>query len=143
MRRGWGQAPSLERMDHYQTLGVPRDATQEAIRAAFRALSRRHHPDAAGDPHSKAESRKFQAAKAAYDVLRDPKARAKYDEDLATTTTVGTPHFSWSNIAQPKQPAKSSGKKPARAKSPDKPHEDRPDLDVMIDAYFGRWNDPE
>jgi molecular chaperone DnaJ len=123
-------------MDHYQTLGVSPDATPEAIRAAFRELSRRHHPDTAGDTKT---AKKFQAVKAAYDVLRDPKARAKYDEQLATTDGAPTPHFTWSNIAQPTGRADGARVKGARARS----GEDRPDLDVMIDAYFGRWNDPE
>jgi len=126
-------------MDHYQTLGISRDASPEAIRDAFRELSRRHHPDAAaGD--SLGAAGQFQTVKAAYDVLRDPKARAKYDEELAASSTgrtpAFTPHFTWSNIAQPQSPAQ----RPARGGSG--PTE-RADLDAMIDAYFGRWNEPE
>jgi curved DNA-binding protein len=124
-------------MDHYQTLGVPRDAPPEAIRAAFRNLSRRHHPDTSG--HAAPESKRFQAIKAAYDVLRDPAARAGYDESLADSTQVHTPHFTWSNIAATKgrRGSTANGRKAGQAAP------DRPDLDRMIDAYFGRWNDPE
>lgn len=124
-------------MDHYQTLGVPRDASPDMIRAAFRELSRKLHPDTGGEPTAKrgATTKKFEAVKAAYDVLRDAKERAKYDELLAAAGQTPTPHFTWTNIAQPREGSK--GGSGARSR------EDRPDLDVMIDAYFGRWNDPE
>lgn len=61
----------------YDTLGVPRDASPDAIRKAYRKLARKHHPDVNPD---KASEDKFKAASAAYEVLSDPKRRAQYDE---------------------------------------------------------------
>jgi curved DNA-binding protein len=62
----------------YETLGVTRDATDDAIRKAYRKLARKHHPDV--NPGSKPSEDKFKAISAAYEVLSDAKKRAAYDE---------------------------------------------------------------
>jgi curved DNA-binding protein len=62
--------------DYYQTLGVPRDASAEDIRRAYRKLARENHPDVNKDPS--AEDR-FKEVSEAYEVLRDPDKRARYD----------------------------------------------------------------
>lgn len=62
--------------DHYQVLGVPRDASLDAVRQAYRKLARKFHPDVNREPG--AEDR-FKAISEAYDVLRDPDKRAQYD----------------------------------------------------------------
>lgn len=62
--------------DHYEALGVPRDASPDAVRQAYRRLARRFHPDVNREPG--AEDR-FKAISEAYDVLRDPDKRAQYD----------------------------------------------------------------
>ncbi len=59
--------------DHYQTLGVERNASQEDIKKAFRKLAAQHHPDRGGD------TAKFQEIQGAYAVLSDPEKRAEYD----------------------------------------------------------------
>lgn len=60
----------------YQALGVPRDASADDIKRAYRKLARKYHPDV----NSSAEaSTRFKAAGEAYDVLRDPEKRAAYD----------------------------------------------------------------
>lgn len=64
--------------DYYETLGVPKTATQEEIRSAFRRLARMHHPDVAKD--KKAAEEKFKEINEAYEVLSDPEKRKKYDE---------------------------------------------------------------
>jgi molecular chaperone DnaJ len=63
--------------DHYATLGVSRDATQEEIKKAYRRLARELHPDAtSSDPESE---ERFKAVGQAYAVLSDPEKRRRYD----------------------------------------------------------------
>ena len=62
--------------DYYEVLGVPRDASQEDIRAAHRRLARQYHPDVNTEPG--AEDR-FKEISEAYEVLRDPEKRERYD----------------------------------------------------------------
>jgi curved DNA-binding protein len=59
--------------DHYQTLGVNRNASQDDIKKAYRRLAAQHHPDRGGD------TAKFQEIQGAYDVLGDPEKRSQYD----------------------------------------------------------------
>ncbi len=62
--------------DYYEVLGVPRNASQEELQAAYRRLSRSLHPDVNKDPS--AEER-FKEVGEAYRVLSDPESRARYD----------------------------------------------------------------
>lgn len=59
--------------EYYQTLGLAPDASESAIKAAFRELAMRHHPDTGG------EKERFREIHEAYRVLSDPEARRKYD----------------------------------------------------------------
>lgn len=68
----------VEFKDYYQILGVPRDASDEEIKKAFRKLARRYHPDVAKD--KKAAEEKFKEINEAHEVLGDPENRRKYDE---------------------------------------------------------------
>jgi curved DNA-binding protein len=62
--------------DYYDVLGVDRSASTEDIRRAYRKLARQHHPDVNKDPE--AEDR-FKEVAEAYEVLRDPEKRERYD----------------------------------------------------------------
>jgi molecular chaperone DnaJ len=63
--------------DLYEVLGVGREASDEEIKRAYRRLARQHHPDANdGDPAAEA---RFKEIAAAYEVLRDPEKRRRYD----------------------------------------------------------------
>ena len=65
--------------DHYQVLGVPRNATPERIKRAFRERAKRYHPDRSDSP---AAASLFQLVHAAYTELIDPDRRQVYDERL-------------------------------------------------------------
>jgi curved DNA-binding protein len=67
----------VEFKDYYKTLGVPRTASQEEIKKAFRKLARQYHPDTAKD--KKGAEEKFKEINEAYEVLGDPQNRKKYD----------------------------------------------------------------
>lgn len=62
--------------DYYETLGVGRDASAEEIRSAYRRLARENHPDVNKDP---AAGERFSEIAEAYEVLRDPEKRERYD----------------------------------------------------------------
>src|SRR6202048_2745774 len=63
--------------DPYQTLGVSKDASQEAIQKAYRRLAKKFHPDL--NPGNKQAEDKFKDISAAYDLLGDPQKRARFD----------------------------------------------------------------
>ncbi|MGH3779565.1 MAG: DnaJ domain-containing protein, partial [Pseudonocardiaceae bacterium] len=62
--------------DYYAILGVPRDASAEQIKRAYRKLARELHPDV--NPDAEAQQR-FQTITAAYEVLTDPQKRQIVD----------------------------------------------------------------
>lgn len=63
--------------DFYAVLGVPKDASQDAIKKAYRKLARQHHPDA--NSGNSASERRFKEIGEAYGVLSDPEQRQQYD----------------------------------------------------------------
>jgi curved DNA-binding protein len=62
----------------YETLGVKKDASADAIRKSYRKLARRHHPDV--NPGDKKAEETFKNISTAYETLSDDKKRAAYDE---------------------------------------------------------------
>jgi curved DNA-binding protein len=67
---------AVKYQDYYEILGVPRDASQEDIQAAYRKLARKYHPDINKE---KGAEDKFKKIGEAYEVLKDPEKRKKYD----------------------------------------------------------------
>jgi DnaJ-class molecular chaperone len=63
-------------MDHYNTLGVAKNATPDEIKKSYRKLASQHHPDKGGD------KAKFQDIQAAYDTLSNPEKRQQYDNPM-------------------------------------------------------------
>lgn len=76
---------SASRRQAFETLGLPYNADAQAIRKAFRTLSRTHHPDLGGDPAT------YQAITTAYTVLTDPAAAAQADAAAARAATAQPP----------------------------------------------------
>src|SRR3954466_3865045 len=67
----------MEYKDYYKVLGVPRTASQNDIRKAYRKLARQHHPDV--KPGDKKAEQTFKDLNEANTVLSDPDKRKKYD----------------------------------------------------------------
>ena len=65
-------------IDYYKVLGIPKTATANDIKKAYRKLARKYHPDL--NPNDKEAEHKFKEANEANEVLSDPENRKKYDE---------------------------------------------------------------
>jgi molecular chaperone DnaJ len=65
--------------DYYETLGVPKNASEEEIKKAYRKLAMKHHPDRNHGDSKDAET-KFKEVKEAYEMLSDAQKRAAYDQ---------------------------------------------------------------
>src|SRR6478736_4546539 len=64
--------------EYYETLGVPKQASADDIRKAYRKLARKHHPDL--NPGDKSSEERFKNVQEAYDILSDSKKRQMYDQ---------------------------------------------------------------
>jgi len=70
----------MAKRDYYDVLGVPKNATDEDIKKAYRKLAMKHHPDRNQGEGAKASEEKFKEAKEAYEMLSDAQKRAIYDQ---------------------------------------------------------------
>ncbi|BEP48057.1 MULTISPECIES: molecular chaperone DnaJ [Variovorax] len=66
--------------DYYETLGVPKNASEEEIKKAYRKLAMKHHPDRNHGDTTKDAETKFKEVKEAYEMLSDAQKRAAYDQ---------------------------------------------------------------
>ncbi len=70
----------MAKRDYYESLGVPKNASDEEIKKAYRKHAMKHHPDRNQGDASKVAEEKFKECKEAYEMLSDPQKRAAYDQ---------------------------------------------------------------
>ncbi len=70
----------MAKRDYYDVLGVPRNASDDDIKKAYRKLAMKHHPDRNQGDKAKAAEERFKEAKEAYEMLSEPQKRAAYDQ---------------------------------------------------------------
>jgi curved DNA-binding protein len=88
----------LDFKDYYATLGVKKDASQDEIQKAYKKLARKFHPDVNKDTAAEA---KFKDIGEAYEVLKDPDKRQKYDQYGSawnSTRQTGAPPPGWEGV---------------------------------------------
>ena len=84
---------SVSYKDYYKTLNVDRKADGDTIQKAFRKLARKYHPDVNQEPGAE---EKFKELNEAYEVLKDPEKRARYDS-LGANWQSGDPFAGFRN----------------------------------------------
>lgn len=85
--------------DYYEILGIPKDATKEQVKKAYRRLAREYHPDV--NPNKAEAEEKFKELSEAYEVLADPQKRQAYDQfgHEGIRSSFGTGGFQWSDFS--------------------------------------------
>ncbi len=81
----------MDKRDYYEVLGVPREASAQEIKSAYRKLALKHHPDK--NPGDKQAEENFKEAAEAYSVLSDPNKRGQYDRFGHAGVNVGSGGF--------------------------------------------------
>jgi curved DNA-binding protein len=110
--------------DYYQALGVPRTAPEEDIKQAYRKLARKYHPDVSKE---KDAAQRFKAINEAYDVLKDGKKRALYDQYGDAWKAVAEGHASPPDAERAREDFGAAGFNP----------EEFSDMGSVFEAFFG------
>ena len=89
----------MAKKDYYEVLGVPKTASPDEIKSAYRRLARQYHPDVAKENPKVAEGR-FKEISEAYEVLANPETRTRYDTQGfdAVEPNFGPGGFGWQNF---------------------------------------------
>ena len=89
----------MAKRDYYEVLGVPKTASADDIKQAYRRLARQYHPDVAKE-NPKAAEEKFKEFSEAYEVLADPEKRQRYDQlgFSGVEPDFGPGGFNWQNF---------------------------------------------
>jgi len=122
---------------HYETLGLPTNASAKQIKAAYRRAARATHPDHGGDPAA------FRLVTLAYEVLGNPEMRARYDRSYGTATAPGASTSSAESFAAgpafTTAPSRTTGSRSA-AKAPAVyvPAYDSPEASSAVPAAVAR-----
>ncbi len=89
----------MAKRDYYDVLGVPRNASSDEVKSAYRKLARQYHPDV-NKENPKAAEEKFKELSEAYEVLVDPEKRTRYDQMGfgGVTQDFGPSGFTWQNF---------------------------------------------
>ncbi|HEV2165433.1 MAG TPA: J domain-containing protein, partial [Thermoplasmata archaeon] len=89
----------MAKRDYYEVLGVPRNASSDEVKSAYRRLARQHHPDM-NKENPKAAEEKFKELSEAYEVLVDPEKRVRYDQlgFTGVQQDFGPGGFGWQNF---------------------------------------------
>jgi DnaJ-class molecular chaperone len=131
--------------DYYELLGVPRDATTQDIKRAFRQIARECHPDLAGGDTIAVE--RFKICRKAYETLMDPVARAQYDRRGERRRSGGGSFFDAFYKSTHTAPAQRTGPSFARHTSggpsipSGKTGRHDPGNDVSLDDLFNDFGD--
>src|SRR3546814_12784896 len=79
---------SMKSLDYYKILGVASSAEPEVIKAAYRRLARKYHPDVSRELHAEL---RFKEVGEAYKILKDPETRWIYDQSLPPSSRTAFP----------------------------------------------------
>lgn len=119
---------AIEYIDYYAVLGVPKDASPDDIKKAFRKLARKYHPDVAKD--KKVAEEKFKSINEANEVLSDPEKRKRYDTFGAQWKEAGA--------APPPGSQGSNGRRRSQRRSPpNETHFEGTGFSDFFEQFFG------